>query len=168
MTMAWVKRVSNNSSAQITLRQEDPTYHPVINASSGVSLPEQHLTNPEGVQVQSGQSIVISPGGWIECDWFVIPWRGSGKLELIGPPPHRSQSVVLGDANSFDYLIFDGTVNEQLKIAGKNSWSNAEFTIEIDDDKGVVFKPPSISDFDWLRKQLIELGMNLLKALVSA
>jgi hypothetical protein len=70
MSMVWITRVANYlPDTTITLRQNDPTYHPVIN----------------GHQYNKNDPIVIPPGVAQDCKWFVIPWANSGRLQVQGP-----------------------------------------------------------------------------------
>jgi hypothetical protein len=66
MAMAWIVHIRNTSSAQVTLRQNDPTWHPVIN----------------GHQYGIDEPIVVAPGADLRCSYFVVPWEAYGRLEV--------------------------------------------------------------------------------------
>src|SRR4051794_17169111 len=90
MAMAWITRVENKTSATtITLKQNDPTWHPVINNR----------------QYKPDEAITVGPGVALDCSYFVIPWQDAGRLQVIGPRGSVTWKVGPKDAGGLDYLI---------------------------------------------------------------
>lgn len=165
MASGWITRITNNSQYEFIFRQIDNNMHPVITSNNGVDILEQGVSNPQNVQVQSGQQIRVRPGGSLSASWFAIPWNGWGSLTIR----HNNNSVVVvtGPHDGKDYLIFDGVVDKALFIGNQHAWQNVEFEIAIDDKGGMVFKPIGGNDFDWLRQKLLELAGQLFWFLIN-
>src|SRR6185369_7349562 len=88
MAFAWIEKISNISTSEITLLQTDPTYHPVINGERFVN-----------------REIQVPPGtDWSDIKWFAVPWQNSGKMTISGPKGGAEMVVgpIPGDNN--DYL----------------------------------------------------------------
>jgi hypothetical protein len=166
MASAWIVSIVNNSKEEFIFQQTDPNMHPVIEDSSGgVEIVEQHIQNPQRVQVQSGQHIRVPAGARLKSSWFAIPWQGWGNLEISHGD--KRQNIVTGPQGGKDYMIFDGAVNTNILIGNQNAWQNVEFEVTIDSEKGLVFKPIGNNDFDWLRQALIDIAVKLFKAIIS-
>lgn len=89
MAMAWITRVENKTSGTtITLKQNDPTWHPVIG----------------GRQYKPDEAITVAPGAAFDCSFFAIPWQDSGRLQVTGPGGSVTWKVGPKDAGGHDYL----------------------------------------------------------------
>lgn len=134
--------------------------HPVIEQSQNVRIVEQNIQNPHGVQVQSGRTIEVSPGGSLTASWFAIPWQGFGTLVVEGP--NTMTIFTTRSMNGFDYLILDGRINEKLRIGNEHHWQNLEFHVDINTNGRPMFTPGNLQDFSGLQKALVDVGRWLL------
>jgi len=161
MASAWIRTITNSTPLTIRFIQSDPMMHPTIEQSHNVRIVEQNVQNPQGgVQVQSGQTIEIAPGGSLTASWFAIPWQGYGQLVIEGN--NRRAVFTTGPKNGNDYLIVNGTINESLRIGQQHGWQNLELSVNMNDDGQPVFVPGNLQDFGFLQKALWDLGVWLL------
>jgi hypothetical protein len=161
MASAWIRTITNSTPLTIRFTQSDPMMHPVIEQSHNVRIVEQNVQNPQGnVQVQSGQTIEVAPGGSLTASWFAIPWQGYGQLVVEG----NGKRVVFttGPKNGSDYLIVNGVYREDLRIGAQHGWQNLEMAVNINDSGEPVFVPGNLQDFGLLQKALWELGKWLI------
>jgi len=165
MASGWIVSIVNNSAYEFVFRQTDNNMHPVIGNSSNVDIVEQNISNPQNVQVQSGQRIRVRPHGRLSASWFAIPWLGWGNLEIT----HNAnrQNLVTGPDNGTDYLIFDGVADKKIPIGQQHGWQNVEFEVVIDEKGGFIFNPVGGNDFDWMRKMLFEFAIDLFRKLLG-
>ncbi|MFZ5636137.1 MAG: hypothetical protein ACOY82_06070 [Pseudomonadota bacterium] len=163
MASAWIRTITNSTQLTIRFIQSDPMMHPVIEQSENVRILEQNVQNPHGVQVQSGQTIEVGPGGSLTASWFAIPWQGYGKLVVQGP--HSTTIFMTGPKNGSDYLIVNGTIDESLRIGGQNAWQNLELFVDINTEGRPVFRPGGLQDLTLLQQGLWELGKWILDQL---
>jgi len=82
MALVWIVQIINHRSETFYLSQNDPTYHPVI----------------AGHQYAPNEQIAVPQGYSQNASWFVIPWAGSGQLEMLkGPqgagPPNTTNKL---------------------------------------------------------------------------
>ena len=108
MAMVWIVRIINHRSETFYLSQNDPTYHPVI----------------AGHQYGPNEQIAVPQGYAQDASWFVIPWAGSGQLELLrgpqgaGPPdPIHKLKYDIGPSpnDDLDHLrLYDYQDNQQM------------------------------------------------------
>ena len=87
MAMAWITRITNMGSSAVTLLQNDPSWHPVV----------------DGRQYGMDEPIVVAPGASHHCSYFVIPWRDYGRLEIRTARGALTYFVAPGD-RGLDYL----------------------------------------------------------------
>jgi hypothetical protein len=86
--MAWIEQIQNDSTTHLTLRSNDPTWHPVC----------------EGRQYLSDVPIEVPPGAHLNCSYFVIPWADYGRLEIRGSGPSVVNWTVGPKSDGQDYL----------------------------------------------------------------
>ena len=166
MASAWIKTITNSTQHTLQFIQSDPMMHPTIEQSHKVRIVEQNNNNPQGgVQVQSGQTIEIAPGGSLTANWFAIPWQGSGTL--VFKKGDRHVTFTTGPKNGVDYLIVDGVVDETIRIGQQHGWQNLELSLNISDEKGPVLTPGNMQDFGFLQKALLDLAYRLLQYLLG-
>ncbi len=141
MALVWIKRVENRSNLTFILRQNDPSWHPVIHQASNVTLPDTPGGMNAGVQVQNDQRIVVGANGSLSCDYFVIPWDGKGRLLVEAArsgdqAPKTGISAVVGPAphdDSMDYLLQSGPANlPPIPMGDRGIGHNVELSLIID------------------------------------
>lgn len=165
MASAWITRINNSTPHTLQFIQSDPMMHPTIEQSQHVRIVEQGVQNPHGgVQVQSGQTIEVGPGGWLTASWFAIPWHGFGTLVFRNGNKHVTFTT--GPKNGVDYLIVNGTIDEKLRIGQQHGWQNLELSVNINDDGQPVWVVGNMQDFGFLQQALYELGVRLLRYLL--
>jgi hypothetical protein len=106
MALVWITKLFNFRRETFVLRQNDPTYFPVIGGQS----------------FADGTPITVGPGSQRDASQFVIPWTGArntagtqtARLDVHGPHGVVSFNVGPKDANTgHDFLLgFDGHQNE--------------------------------------------------------
>ena len=166
MASAWITRITNSTQHTLQFIQSDPMMHPTIEQSQNVRIVEQGVQNPQGgVQVQSGQTIEVGPGGSLSASWFAIPWHGYGTL--VFKNGNKQITFTTGPKDGADYLIVNGAINEALKIGNQHGWQNLELSVNINDDGEPAWVVGSTQDFSFLQKALYELGQWMLKYLLS-
>lgn len=167
MASAWIRTITNTTPLTIRFIQFDPMMHPTIEQSHNVRIVEQNVQNPHGgVQVQSGQTIEVAPGGSLTASWFAIPWQGYGQL-IVESSNNKRVMLTTGPKNGSDYLIVNNTINESLRIGAQHGWQNLELSVNINDSGEPVFVPGNLQDFGFLQKALMDLGIWLLKTLLG-
>jgi len=166
MASAWITSIVNSSSHTLRFIQSDPNMHPVIASSSGVKIVEQGVQNPQGVQVQSGQTIEVAPGGQLTASWFAIPWNGFGTLKIKNND--KELVYTTGPQDGKDYLMINGAVTKSIPIGQQNAWQNLEFSVTVSDDGGLLFTPGNAQDFSELQGVLLDLAEKLLEMLLAA
>ena len=173
MSLVWIKQLSNSSSRTITLKQNDPTYHPVLHSGTGVSLPDSGHANgspfQKDFQVTQDKPIIVQPGGSFTSDWFVIPWSNSGRLLIEGGQGNGSLEICVGPfgKENADYIHF---VNKNGATAVPDVFAyDRGIHVAIDvrvliSDQGIVIEPINRTDYIELAKQLIQIAKDLWEA----
>jgi hypothetical protein len=104
--MAWVERIENHSGMFLTLLQNDPTWHPVIN----------------GHQYAPDEPIRVAPGTNVDCSFFVIPWQDFGRLEVQGPGGTVTWKVgPVGDGDDFLKGSAQGAKEQQIELGPRGN-----------------------------------------------
>ena len=166
MASAWIRQITNSTQHTLQFILSDPMMHPTIEQSHNVRIVEQGIQNPQGnVQVQSGQTIEVGPGGSLTASWFAIPWQGYGTL--VFKNGNRKVTFTTGPKNGIDYLIVNDSFNETLRIGNQHGWQNLELSININEQGEPVWTVGNMQDFDFLKKPLYDLGRWLLDQLLG-
>ncbi|MFE8602023.1 hypothetical protein [Archangium violaceum] len=170
MSLVWIKQLTNSSSRTITLKQNDPTYHPVLHSGNRVVLPESghHDGSPfqRDIQVTQDKPIVVQPGGSFTSDWFVIPWSNSGRLLIEGGQANGSLEICVGPfgKDDSDYIHFvaknGATAVPDVFAYDRGGHVSIEVRVNIS-EQGIVIEPINRTDFLELAKQLIRIAMDL-------
>lgn len=166
MASAWIRTITNSTQHTLQFIQSDPMMHPTIEQSHNVRIVEQGIQNPQGnVQVQSGQTIEVGPGGSLTASWFAIPWQGYGSLVFKNGDRHLTFTT--GPKNGVDYLIVNGAFNETLRIGNQHGWQNLELALNFNTQGEPVWVVVNQQDFGFLQKALLDLGVWVLKQLLG-
>ncbi|HEX8597241.1 MAG TPA: hypothetical protein VF952_01845 [Chloroflexia bacterium] len=97
MAMVWITQIENFRKEIFTLRQSDPTYHPVIG----------------GHQYKPDERIRVLPRYSKNASSFAVPWADHGRLLIDGPNSRVTVIVGPTSTSSIDYLrCFDRQKNE--------------------------------------------------------
>lgn len=102
--MLWITQIQHSSPAMgnVTIRQNDPTWHPVIN----------------GYEYQPDEEIIIGPGQTLDLQYCVIPWADAGRLNISFGGNSLNHQVGPVSFASPDYLrAYNANTGQQIESA---------------------------------------------------
>lgn len=176
MALVWIKKIINETDHRLVFRQNDPTFHPVIHSAVNIQLPDTPNA-PTGnfnqdVQVNADQQIIVGSKGRLTCDYFVIPWEGKGRLNIVClDHGHASVNVTVGGGNFItdDAIKFSLPDVEAIPCGSWGGGTNVEVEVRIKADL-IEFKitnANSIPELKQIEKAIIDAIIEAGKKLAS-
>ncbi len=142
MALVWIKNIVNETDHQIVFKQNDPSYHPVIHSGENIKLPDtpgapSGTFHNKNIQINQDQRIIVGANGKLNCDFFVIPWEGYGRLNIACTTQghgHEDVNVTVGGGGLTDDNIKFSIPNiTPIPCGNKGAFVNVEVDVVIKD-----------------------------------